>query len=365
MSAIRLRTWALTELVGAGLRWWVAQLRDLIPVGSSDRNRRAGSVLWVDVLDDELVVRRPTGTGTSELVRVARQEVAAFAGGRAPSAALAGSEHAAKAVVVRFPPDQVQRKRIELPLVAESRLRAMLPYELERHVAADLDSLYVHHRVTARDRSRRKMTVELALFKRAATDAALGAVRRIGLSPSNIAATTDDESASGYPAPDSDSRRSRVRSSAAALLAGIAMLLGLANLGARAWQEYEEDAYLASELTRADAEAAAARRLRQEIARSRQRLAFLPHERASASLGRVLNEVSRLMDDDTWVFEFEMRGGSVHLRGLSAAASSLVPTFDASPMFENARFGAPLTQGTGAGVERFDLLLDLKGSDAS
>jgi hypothetical protein len=60
-----------------------------------------------------------------------------------------------------------------------------------------------------------------------------------------------------------------------------------------------------------------------------------------------------------------MRGRTVHLRGFSKAASSLVPTFDASPMFENARFGAPLTQGAGAGVERFDLLLDLKGSSAS
>jgi Tfp pilus assembly protein PilN len=365
MGAIRLRTWALTELVGTGLRWWAAQLRDLLPAGAFDRRRSVGSVLFVDVLDDELVVWRPAGTGVSELVRIARGEVAAFATDRVAGAELAGSGRAAKAVLVRFPPDQVQRKRIELPLVAESRLRAMLPYELERHVAVDLDSLYVHHRVTARDRSRRKITVELAIFKRAATDAALGAVRQMGLSPSNIGVITDDGSATGYPAPGMDSRRSRVRSSAAAMLAGAAVLLGLANLGVHAWQEYEESVYLASERTRADAEVATTRRLQQEIARAATRLAFLPHERASASLGGVLNEVSRLLGDDTWLFELEMRGRSVHLRGFSKAASSLVPTLDSSPMFENARFGAPLTQGAGAGVERFDLLVDLKGGNAS
>jgi Tfp pilus assembly protein PilN len=365
MSAIRLRTWALTELVGTGLRWWVAQLRDLLPAGAFDRAGRADSVLCVDVLDDELVVRRPTATGISELVRIARPEVAAFAADRVARAELAAWGGEAKVVVVRFPPDQVQRKTIELPLVTESRLRAMLPYELERHVAVDLDSLYLHRRVTARDRSRRKMSVELTLFKRTATDAALGAARQLGFSPSNIGVITDDRRSNWYPAPGLESHGSRFRNSAAAGLAGTAVLLGVGNLGVLAWQEYAEGVHLASERARADAEVATTTRLQRQIAKAEQHLAFLPRERTSASLGGVLNEVSRVLGDDTWLFEFEMRGRTVHLRGFSKAASSLVPTFDASPMFENARFGAPLTQGAGAGVERFDLLLDLKGSSAS
>lgn len=86
-----------------------------------------------------------------------------------------------------------------------------------------------------------------------------------------------------------------------------------------------------------------------------QRLTEL-QQRRSAHVPRValLDEVTRRLDDHTWVHRFELRDNKLRLQGSSSNASALIGELDASPLIGDVRFEASLTRDPSGG-ERFNL----------
>ena len=88
----------------------------------------------------------------------------------------------------------------------------------------------------------------------------------------------------------------------------------------------------------------------------------LKHERPSAVLA--LEEVSRVLPDDTYLLEFRIEGNKMRIVGFSRDAPGLVALIEKSPMFQDARFFAPTTRLAGDPADRFQLEATFRNAKA-
>jgi general secretion pathway protein L len=75
----------------------------------------------------------------------------------------------------------------------------------------------------------------------------------------------------------------------------------------------------------------------------------------SPALLAVLNELSHLLNDETWLTHMHFADNQLQIQGQSPAASTLISTLEASDHFSNVSFVSPLTQDKTTGRERFQI----------
>jgi general secretion pathway protein L len=72
----------------------------------------------------------------------------------------------------------------------------------------------------------------------------------------------------------------------------------------------------------------------------------------------MLNTLSTLIKDDTWLTYLQYADGHLQVQGESPAASNLISVLEASELFANARFVSPVTQDNVSKLERFQITVD-------
>jgi len=258
----------------------------------------------------------------------------------------------------------VLRPSLRLPRASAQTLRRALGYEIERLSPISPDAVYFDFAVTSRDAASNTVEVELRIIRRDIVDAAVALAHAAGLSVSAIRFEDDPRPADwrAFPVDRSGFLRAQARHRGPALLAGAAAVLLLAIPLAL----YLRGAAVADDLNdqvfTEGMRAAEVERLRHRIDRTATQFAFLEKQRRAPSFVAVLNDVTRTLPDGTWITEFDLTGNRIRIEGYSHAASDLIAVFDRSGKFTNAQFAAPVTQGTTAGVERFDLTFELAGA---
>ncbi|WIO73185.1 PilN domain-containing protein [Porticoccaceae bacterium LTM1] len=73
----------------------------------------------------------------------------------------------------------------------------------------------------------------------------------------------------------------------------------------------------------------------------------------------VLDELTRIIEDDTWTSSVEINEKNVKLEGESQQASALIALLEASPMFQNVNFESSTTRNQATNRDRFQIKLDL------
>ena len=69
----------------------------------------------------------------------------------------------------------------------------------------------------------------------------------------------------------------------------------------------------------------------------------------------VLNELTELLPDGTWLERLVFKQDKVDLFGLSSKASTLISEIETSPIFEDVAFQAPVVQEERFSSERFQI----------
>ena len=148
-------------------------------------------------------------------------------------------------------------------------------------------------------------------------------------------------------------RRRQVVAWACALAAAIALVVPIAlrqrALAADQAQLEESRAVLQPALRRAAADRAG-RAATDEALRLRA-------ESPSAVL--LLDRLSRILDDDSYLTELRFDGRQATIAGVSAAAAALPGVIEADPLFEKVRLSAPVSRNAADGRQRFEIGLTM------
>ncbi len=144
------------------------------------------------------------------------------------------------------------------------------------------------------------------------------------------------------------------------LLAVLALLLLISAVSLPIWHKRQVIKTLEPELQAAAQQASEVRRLREEVELLQAGSRFLIEKKQSSLLVvQVMNEITRILPDDTWINRLEISGAEVQLQGQSTAAAALIPLIESSSILRNARFRSPVTQVARSNAERFHLSADI------
>jgi general secretion pathway protein L len=73
------------------------------------------------------------------------------------------------------------------------------------------------------------------------------------------------------------------------------------------------------------------------------------------SVTLILEELTRLIPDDTWLSRLDIKGETIRLQGESSAATSVIRIIENSSNFSGTRFQSPVTTNSTSGNDRFQI----------
>jgi general secretion pathway protein L len=356
-------------------RWWMSELAPLLPGASRAAFQRRFARPVIQLADDQAVFWRPEiANGTARLavtesVALGGDAAAVVAAGRAAVARLAASASggiAAPKVIVALAPRQVLRKELTLPAALEENLAQALAYDLDRHTPFRPEQLYFDATVIARDAARKTLRVDWVAALKTVVDGARKQVEDWGAVP--IAVVPGPPSTTptrlnllpnaARPRP-LQWRRWQVWAPLAALvlLVGAAVFVPLV-------QKRQYAIALTALSGEAGQQAQVADKLRQQLERMQNDYNYiLAKKYAYPSSVKVLDEITRVLPDDTWLTQFELKTGGrgketqrdVYLRGESVNAGKLIALLEDSKLVELVTPRSPTTKIQGSSGEIFDL----------
>lgn len=363
-------------------RWWSAELAPLVPVPArvAVARHRLRPVLAFE--GDTAVLWRPSTQGQPlGLVEAARIPLtgdanATAAAGRSAFAALSpmayGGAVAAPRIVLALAPAQVLRRVLTLPAAVEENLRAALGYDLDRLTPFKADELYFDAAITGRDPAKGEIRVDFVAARRTVVDQALAIARGFGVEVAAVVPVAPQVAAASRLnlVPDPLRRSSSV-------FARWQFWLPLAVLGAFAatavilplWQKRDYAMTVMKQAEQARGHAMESDRLRGELDRQVADYNFaLGRKYAFPGSAQVLDEMSRLLPDDTWLTQLEIKtvargkepSRELLMRGESLNAGKLISLLEEAKLVGQAAPRSPTTKVQPGPGEVFDLGAQLK-----
>ncbi len=152
------------------------------------------------------------------------------------------------------------------------------------------------------------------------------------------------------------------------ILTSLALFFGLM-WGAGTFMHYrKEREAVNAEITKRRPAVEALEKLQKQRDDYRKEMAELDQIRSGEiSKGELLEELTRLLPDTTWIWNLKYNGKEIELSGFADSASDLIPLLDRSPLLEKVEFLAPVTkemQMRGDGnkeKERFKIKAKIEG----
>ena len=354
----------LAKALSGFFAWWFGELAALVPPPLRGAVSRSWDRLVLEHRETEVVVGRETRTSYREVGRV---DTSAQASGYVREAVVrlarkAGAKRAD--TVVRLPSSQVLERTVRLPLAAEENLRGVLAFEMDRHTPYRVDDVYYDFRIRDRDAEAQLIEVELVVAPRGVVDAAVERATDWGFEPVAVDVSGDSASRDGtlnlLPQERDGAAGQTVGGFTLLLATAIAILLAVAVYIPVDAAKREAGALMV-QVADAKAEAEAAIRLRKELDRFIEVRAFLADKKRDAPRAiNVLNELTQILPDDTWLLQLQLRGSAVQFAGYSGSASAIIGIVEESPMFRNGQFRSIVAQDAKVGLERFNISAELE-----
>lgn len=366
----------------AFLRWWAGELAALVPGGARNalRRRRARPVVAFDtgaatilrpaIVDGALAMtelaRIPLDGDPAQVDEAGRRAVGSLA------RVVYGGAAAATRVRVALPPRSVLRRRLVLPAAVEENLRAAIGYDLDRLTPFKADEVYYDAAIVGRDAAQGTIDVDFAAARRPVVDEALARVAAWGAEVTGVSPESADAVASSTLNLVPDEARvaapSWTRWQVWLPLGSIA-LLALAAMVVPVWQKRETAIAVIQRAETARQQAAVSERLRADLEKAVADYNYaLERKHAWPPMVKVLDTVTRVLPDDTWLTQLDVRTvprgrereRELAMRGESGNAGKLIPVLEESGLVAQVAPRSPTTKIQPGPGEIFDLSAQLK-----
>ena len=346
--------------VGQFLRWWVGELRQMLPAAWQQRLQRAlrRVTITMDPGSLRFGVEENHAIRTLEDVAV-EPDVAAQ--GRQIRALLERNELQPVPRFLLLDERQVLCKKLQLPAATEANLRQVLGFEMDRQTPFRAADVYYDWKMLPSDRDSGQIHLELIVTPRRAVDSAIELLTARGLALSGIDVLGEGTTLGVNLLPQEHRWRvvnpkTRLNVGLAAAVLVLLMLVMAESLKLRA----DRVERLESAIAEVQDEARLVQRLREQVMESGEAASFLTVRRAGSPMAiEVLADVTRLLPDDTFLDRLVISEASVLLQGKSSNAQQLIELVNKSDMFENAAFRGSTRLDAASGLEIFEVNADI------
>lgn len=344
------------------LRWWIAELKGLMPAALHSPLRRSQRRLVLSVEGAHFRAVAERGSQIETLAPDGKEQDLA--------AALQSLAEAARAqpgipLGIRLTREDCFSRLVQLPAAAERDFGSILDLDLERSTPFRREDVLTAHYVDpAAAAEPGKRAVRHVVVKRARLEPLARQVAELGIAPSFIDCWSKTRERA-LPL-DFLSERSRPATGAAPwlapALATAATVLAMSALAIFIVRQQSTLAELDAQIAQTRQVAETVRQAlesAQSAAARIETLERLSHDRISAL--RVLDELSAILPDNAWVYDLRLDAGAIEMTGFARSAAALIPLFEHSPTFTGAALTAPVVFDGPEDRERFTLRVQLRG----
>lgn len=333
-------------------RWWFGQLADLLPQHLRKSAFNAADALVITPVG-------PLGHGTGAVSVDLRRNGKETPLGRFPIEAVGSAEFPrvpGGPSVLRLGNSDVLAKTLTLPVAVERELDQALAFEMDRETPFAAEELYWTYRVAAVDRQNGRLSVRLLLVPKANLDPLLTELANLEVRPSRAEIADGPDKGASLPLSGNGSPADRASPRLLWPVAAGCAALAIATIATPFLRQEIVLRSLESEVQSGRAAASEADGLRREIERLSGSAGFIESEREKAGwpLG-VLAAATRILPDDTYLTELELRQRKLTLSGRSAGAARLIGALASDGEFRNPGFSAPVTRLEALHTELFTI----------
>ncbi|MCP5364162.1 MAG: pilus assembly protein PilM [Hyphomicrobiales bacterium] len=270
-------------------------------------------------------------------------------------------------VRVRVPVSKSLRRVLELPKAAQRDIRQALSFDMDRLTPFSSDDVYFDFRVGDQETASKRLRIELIVLPRGVVDAAVSLAEKAGLPPDAVDVdwSGDEHQQAWNFLPQTQVRPNAHRQTVLSwALATLTLLLAATAVYVPMHRDRTVLAQLESEVAASKQQAELGRKLQEEFQHVSEQARFIFDNRlARPTVIDVIDELTRTLPDDTWLFRLRYTNGEVQAFGNSSAASALIGLVEGSPMFSDARFLAPITRDRQSDIERFQIGFQIVQAD--
>lgn len=336
------------------LRWWGSELLAALPPGIRKVWFGHSYRLLIDVDPDQLIVKALDSDNEVLIGRIGRDNTAD---------AELDMPGRVSSVVLRLQTPMTLSLQLTMPLAAAENLREAVSFQIPRLTPFAAEAVYFDCNIAAQDAAAQQMTVDLAMVPKVSADALLDILSKAGIDADilTIKPEVGDRQREIDLLP-ADRRISRGGQSRRRLIG-----LGLVNLALLAivaatpiLQKDSAISRLEPRVTEAIASARDGVELRRDVERLTAASEYLKAQKEMRiRFLNLLDELSRLTPEHTWVSRLDYDGKTVQMQGQSTEAASLIRTLEASQSLQAVQFRSPVVSIGESGEERFHLSADV------
>ena len=337
--------------------WWGRELVFLVPKSLRQRLReRHGSVIFLPVQQGFQVTLLDDAGQTLIERHIDSNQADSFQQLKNQYPCLEKAE-----IVLRLSADLALQKLIYLPAAAQENLYQVVSFELDRYTPFNAEQVYFTL-LPLGQTEHQQIRVLLIVAPKVQLDQQLTNLESLGVNPHWVdyatALSAFPQSQGSYNLLPARFRQqtSKLSQSIQWLTGILVLLLACAVLVWPVWQEGQAVDSLKARIKQLQKQNQIVDAQQSEIdAIHAETQKLIDIKSSSPALLAVLNELSHLLNDETWLTHMHFADNQLQIQGQSPAASTLISTLEASDFFSSVSFVSPLTQDKTTGRERFQI----------
>lgn len=268
--------------------------------------------------------------------------------------------------VLRLSNRDALHKTLNLPIAAKSNVSQIIGYEIDRYSPFKADQVYFSTQIKSVDTEAAQLTVNLMLLPRKLLENLHQRCRVLGISPhfvdvENCPNDLHDLHSTYNLLPTH--LQPKISNRSRWIIGGLLSLLTSLSITALIlpiYLEYQSVESLQNQISSIEKDVKAVKNLQADMDVMREENQMLINEKnSSPSVVAILNEISALLKDDSWLSYLQYSDGQLQLQGESPTASNLLADLEASDYFAKVNFASPVTQDKASGMERFQIAADI------
>ncbi|MEE4637857.1 MAG: PilN domain-containing protein [Wenzhouxiangella sp.] len=348
--------------LAAFMQWWGGELAGIVPARWRQRMIAPVPRLWLLVADE---------AGTLEVWRGDDEPTRLDSFGPAEDPELlrtrwqkhlSAFEEGQPEVALLLPPDLVLKAPVDLPLAVESNLEQALSYQLDQLTPFRPDQVWHDFRVLERATESGRLHLDLRLVAKNRLEALLDRVAAIGIRLHLVDSALRLDS--GLPGKEGfnllpESMRDRFVNRRARLnwALGLVGVLLLALVMAQSlWLRERSNQNLRAELDALRSQAEQVMALQRELDDALAAANFLAeHRQGQPVMMNVLDEVTRVLPNDMWLQQVQVRDNELIMSGMANGSQRLIELVNGSYLFSDTEFRGSVSIDPNSGQERFNV----------
>lgn len=341
--------------------WWGHELSTVMGRFSKTRigheTERGRSALLFDLSEGDVSILKQDGDNYQSLggFNVADHDVKIFA----DVEAITTDD---MQVVIRLPKKYCLCKRLTLPKVDKADIRAVLENQIDRLTPYKAEQVYFDYRIIDNKITQGARQIDLYILPRNKCAALIDILKKQNISVDSL--LYEDDTGSGleinFLSPlDYRSQNKEPKSNVArkvGLLAALMIAVYILPLG----YYYFQKEILTDKIAGIASKAKVSAKVKNNYEKLKREAQFLVNKKKEKPLTlQLINEVSRVLQDDTWLDQLTLKSDRLQIFGYSSSASKVLNDLEKSNLFKDAHFMAAVVYQKKFKAERFHIAVTL------